>query len=72
MAELFGVQPRTVRRWALDGLLHRVHVGGITRYRRSDIEALIAPPNMSESPAGEPSSRNNSGVEGAGHVAPRE
>jgi excisionase family DNA binding protein len=44
VAGLFGVRTRTVRRWALDGRLPRVHIAGTTRYRRSDIEALIGTP----------------------------
>jgi excisionase family DNA binding protein len=40
-AEVFGVSPRTIRRWAKQGILDPVRVGGSTRYRLSDIEATI-------------------------------
>lgn len=40
-AEVFGVSPRTIRRWAKLGILDPVRVGGSTRYRLSDIEAIV-------------------------------
>ena len=40
-AEVLGVSPRTIRRWAKQGLLDPVRVGGSTRYRLSDIEEII-------------------------------
>jgi DNA-binding transcriptional MerR regulator len=42
VAALFEVSPRTVRRWAKRGHLHRVTLGGVTRYRRAEIEQLVA------------------------------
>jgi hypothetical protein len=45
VAALFDVQERTVRRWALDGRLRRVHIGGVTRYLRADIDRILAAPD---------------------------
>jgi len=42
LAQVFGVSPRTIRRWTRNGELHPVRVGGITRYRADDVNALIA------------------------------
>jgi excisionase family DNA binding protein len=41
VAAMVGVSRRTVERWAKDGLLEQVRLGGCVRYRRSDLEALI-------------------------------
>jgi len=43
-ARLIGITPDTLRRWANDGVLptQRVRPGSHRRYRRSDVEALIA------------------------------
>lgn len=43
VAQLLRVSSPTVYRWADDGTLHPVRVGGVVRFRRSDIEALFAP-----------------------------
>lgn len=41
VAAVFGVEPRTVTKWAAAGLLAHVPLpGGRRRYRRSVIEAL--------------------------------
>ena len=45
VAELLGVSLRTVGRLAERGTLDRVRIGGVTRYRRSDVEALAGPTN---------------------------
>jgi excisionase family DNA binding protein len=45
VAELFGCGRRTVMSWASSGLLPRVRVGGITRYRAEDLERLISRPD---------------------------
>lgn len=51
VASLLQVTPRTVRRWARDGVLPRVRIGGrITRYRAHDVASLIAT-TTSEAPA---------------------
>lgn len=42
LAQVFGVTPRTIRRWTRNGELHPVRIGGITRYRVDDVNALIA------------------------------
>lgn len=43
VAELFGVVPETVAVWADEGKLpHFKTPGGRRRFRRSDVEALIA------------------------------
>jgi DNA-binding transcriptional MerR regulator len=41
VAALFEVNARTVRRWAKRGHLHLMTIGGLTRYRRAEIERLI-------------------------------
>lgn len=45
VAAILQVTPRTVWRWAAAGRLPRVRINGITRYRASDIAALIGPVN---------------------------
>jgi len=42
VASILGVGRRTVHRWATGGLLPRVRIEGTTRFRSSDIRALIA------------------------------
>jgi excisionase family DNA binding protein len=42
VARLLAVSERTVRAMAADGRLTAVRIGGSVRYRRADIEALIA------------------------------
>lgn len=44
VAELFGVHQQTLRRWDEQGKLKAIRVGefGHRKYKRSEIEALIA------------------------------
>lgn len=43
VASLFGVDPKTVTRWAQDGLLTCVKtLGGHRRYKQSEVQALLA------------------------------
>ena len=42
VARLLGVSRWTVRRMADEGLLKPVRLRGLTRYRRADVEALVA------------------------------
>lgn len=49
VADLFRIHVSTVRRWVEDGRLKEVNLPGRTkRYRRSDIEALLADPDAKE------------------------
>ncbi len=42
VAELFGVNPRTVARWADDGQLDAIKtLGGHRRYRAGDVRRLL-------------------------------
>jgi predicted DNA-binding transcriptional regulator AlpA len=43
-AELAGVDPRTVDRWANEGRIERLKVGGLqwVRFRRSEILAMVS------------------------------
>ena len=42
VAELFGVDPKTVTRWAKAGKLTSIRtLGGHRRYRAADVEALL-------------------------------
>jgi excisionase family DNA binding protein len=67
VALLLQVTPRTVRRWARDGVLPRLRLGGrITRYRSTDIAALIDP-TQSIGRAGEARPMSNSDTAGTGH-----
>lgn len=51
VAAVLQVTPRTVRRWARDGVLPRIRIGGrITRYSANDLDSLIAT-TTSEAPA---------------------
>ena len=44
VADLFGVSDETVRRWAKDGKLPVVELpSGRVKFRRSDIDAILAP-----------------------------
>lgn len=41
-AALFGVNPKTLTRWARDGKIrHLETLGGHRRYRRGDVDALL-------------------------------
>ena len=43
VAELFGVDPKTVTRWAKAGKLTAIRtLGGHRRYRKSEVDALRA------------------------------
>jgi len=45
VAAAFGVDPKTVTRWAKAGKLPCIRTpGGHRRYRREDVEALLLPP----------------------------
>lgn len=39
---MFRVAGRTVKRWAARGVLEPVRIGGTTRYRADEVNALIA------------------------------
>lgn len=42
VARLFGVDPRTVTRWANDGILHPITTpGGHRRYKATEVAALL-------------------------------
>lgn len=52
VAAVFGVQAKTVAAWARAGRLDAVRtLGGHRRYRRTDVEQLLGPRSMPESPA---------------------
>lgn len=40
-AQLTGVSARTIRRWAAQGRLPRIQIGGSVRVRRDDVERLV-------------------------------
>jgi excisionase family DNA binding protein len=42
VAELFRVSTETIYRWGRQGTLDPVTVGGTIRFRRTDVEALLA------------------------------
>jgi excisionase family DNA binding protein len=43
VAEEFRLDPETIRRWARDGQIKSIRLpSGLYRFRREDIEALIA------------------------------
>lgn len=43
VAAIFGVDPRTVQKWADQGKLPEVRTpGGFRRYHRADVEALLS------------------------------
>ena len=47
VARLFRVDPKTVTRWAKQGRLHAIRtLGGHRRYRRGEIERLLAEPGL--------------------------
>lgn len=49
VAELFGVDPKTVTRWARTGKLSCIRtLGGHRRYRASEVHALLASPGDEE------------------------
>lgn len=43
VAETFRVSPQTVSRWADKGIIPVIRLGATLRFRREDIEALLAP-----------------------------
>lgn len=50
MAALFGVDPKTVTRWAKVGKLSCIRtLGGHRRYRAVEVHALLASPGEGES-----------------------
>lgn len=68
VAVLVGVDESTVKKWTRTGLLKPVRIGGATRYRRSDIEAL-ADSTCGNGPGGNDVSRAGNAAdekEGAG------
>jgi excisionase family DNA binding protein len=70
VAALLQVTPRTVRRWARDGVLPRVRIGGrITRYSAHDIASLIAT-TTSEAPAANQGSAEESADDSGPAPAP--
>ena len=51
VASILSIDPRTVRRWARDGRLQRVRLGGrLARYTPESVAALITPINDDETP----------------------
>jgi excisionase family DNA binding protein len=68
VAAVLGIDPRTVKRLARAGELRRVVLGHrTTRYRASDLEALIAERTRSQhdpSPAGKPGSVSSTDAAG--------
>ena len=58
------VAPRTVRRWATAGDLHRVRIGGVTRYREADVLSVIYPKNEEGRHAGNAAASENSPRDG--------
>lgn len=47
VARAFMVDPKTVTRWAQKGLITPAHrtLGGVRRFRRADVEALLRRPS---------------------------
>lgn len=43
VAQIFRVTVRTIRRWARTGWFDPVRIGGVTRYRRCDVELFTDP-----------------------------
>jgi excisionase family DNA binding protein len=41
VADLFRVSTMSVYRWAKDGTLQAITIGGTVRFRRSDVDALL-------------------------------
>lgn len=41
VADMLKVSKMTLHRWDKSGILQKVDVGGMRRYRRSDVEAII-------------------------------
>ena len=47
VAAVFGVDPKTVTRWAKAGKLACIRTpGGHRRFKRADVEALLRPPDV--------------------------
>ena len=51
VAAALRVTDRTVRSWDAKGIVHAIRIGGVKRYRASDIASLMEP-TTSEAPAG--------------------
>lgn len=52
VGDAFRVSPSTISRWRKAGVLDSIKVGGTLRFRRSDVEALLAPaPETEPEPA---------------------
>jgi excisionase family DNA binding protein len=51
VAGIFRVTPRTVRRWAADGTIERIRIGGTARFTAHAVDSLIAVHN-DHAPAG--------------------
>ena len=51
VAQAFGVDPKTVTRWAKQGKIAAVRtLGGHRRYRASEVRALLNPNDSKENP----------------------
>ena len=48
VADLLRVSAATVYRWAEDATLSAVRIGGVVRFRRSDVMALLDPAEPSD------------------------
>jgi excisionase family DNA binding protein len=44
--EILGVTRSTIYRWEQSGILVPVRIGGVVRFRRTDIDALISPKDV--------------------------
>lgn len=51
VAKAFRVDPSTVIRWAQDGTIPAIRVGGVWRFRRADVEQLLTPVTPDEATA---------------------
>jgi excisionase family DNA binding protein len=50
VARLFGVNPKTITRWAMAGKLRPIRtLGGHRRYRASEVRSLLEDSNAGES-----------------------
>lgn len=53
VADLLRVSRASVSRWAKDGVLRPIRVGGVVRFRRDDVDALLVPDAAMPKAAGE-------------------